>query len=71
MEAALQEEEEVHHCQFTIDRLKRGPDQKFYDIQDGSIVYEDGTFEGSNAIRWEDNLHNPATNGLSKHLETL
>ena len=32
IEAALGEEEEKHHCQFTMDRLKRGPDQDFYDI---------------------------------------
>ena len=32
IEAALEEEEEKHHCQFTMDRLKDGPDQFFFDI---------------------------------------
>ena len=54
-----------------MDRLKQGPEQRFYEIQDGENKYWDKSFAGSNAIRWEDNVYDPSKNGLEHHLEFL
>ena len=56
--------EQKHSCTFSMDRIKKGPDREFYNIQEGMTLYKDPTNPIQDAIRWDDNPHMGSTDGF-------